>query len=51
MSGEAPHRKAVLCVVVTREQLEQLRELIKKKKFKDESEAVRKALDALLAAT
>lgn len=45
------HRDAVMVVVVTKNQLERLRELIEKKKFKDESEAVRKALDALLSST
>lgn len=46
-----PHQKAMLCVVVTREQRERLQGLIKKKKFKNESEAVQKALDDLLAST
>ncbi len=42
------HQNAVLRVVVTKEQRERLQGLIEKKKFKDESEAVRKALDVLL---
>ena len=45
------HQKTVLCVTVTREQRERLRGLVKKKKFKNESEAVQKALDGLLAST
>lgn len=43
------HPNAVLRVVVMKDQRERLQELIKKKKFKDESEAVRRALDLLLA--
>lgn len=42
------HPNAVLRVVVTKDQLERLQKLIKKKKFRDESEAVRRALDLLL---
>lgn len=45
------HQKAMLCVVVTREQRERLQNLVKKKKFKSESEAVQKALDEMLAST
>jgi len=45
------HPNAVLRVVVTKDQRERLQELVRKKKFKDESEAVRKALDVLLGST
>ena len=45
------HQKTVLCVVLTREQRDRLRQLVKKKKFKNESEAVQKALDDLLTST
>ncbi len=45
------HPNAVLHVVVTKEQRERLQGLIEKKKFKDESEAVRRALDVLLEST
>lgn len=41
------HPNAVLYVVVTKDQRERLQELVKRKKFKDESEAVRRALDLL----
>jgi Arc/MetJ-type ribon-helix-helix transcriptional regulator len=44
------HPNVVLTVIVTKDQRERLQDLIKKGKFKDESDAVRKALDMLLAA-
>ncbi len=43
------HPNAMLRVVVTKDQRERLQELIKKKKFRDESEAMRRALNLLLA--
>jgi len=45
------HQKTMLCAIVTLEQREHLRGLVKKKKFKNESEAVQKALDDLLTST
>lgn len=44
-----PHPNAVLIAIVTKEQREHLQDLIKRGRFKDESSAVRKALDMLFA--
>jgi len=45
------HPNVVLTVILSKEQRERLQELVKKKKFKDESEAIRAALEMLLAST
>ena len=53
MKGEAKelHPNVVVRVVVTKDQRERLQELVERKKFKDESEAVRRALDLLFEST
>lgn len=43
------HPNVVLSIIVTKDQRERLQELVRKKKFKDESEAVRKALELLFS--
>ncbi|MDI6820526.1 MAG: hypothetical protein QMC89_06465 [Candidatus Hodarchaeaceae archaeon] len=45
-----PHPNAVLVAIVTKDQHEHLQDLVKRGKFRDESSAVRKALDMLFAA-
>lgn len=43
------HPNVALLVILSKDQRERLMELVRKKKFKDESEAIRAAVEMLLA--
>jgi Arc/MetJ-type ribon-helix-helix transcriptional regulator len=44
------HPNVVLKIIITKKQLERLQALIKQGKFKDESDAIKSAIDKFLAA-